>query len=185
MKYWRCYISLGIIALGVLLTTACTPSATPVPAPGAVAASNFVLTSNAFTEGNAIPKKYACDGDKVSPELEWSGAPPNTKSFALIVDDQDAPIGTFTHWVAFDLPTSQNEIAENANAGGKGGSNSGNQLGYYPPCPPIGTHRYFFTLYALNVETLGLKEGASRADVEKAMNSHVLAKTQLMGKYSK
>ena len=101
------------------------------------------------------------------------------------MDDPDAPGGTFTHWIAFDLPTNQSEIAEAAVSVGKGGKNGRGQTGYTGPCPPSGTHRYFFTLYALDLTTLGLIDGAARTDVEKAMNGHILAKTQLMGRYSK
>ncbi len=165
-----------------ILVDACASSATPLPAP---TITSFVLTSNAFVEGAAIPKKFSCDGENVSPELKWNGAPVNTHSFALIMDDPDAPFGTFTHWVAFDLPASQNEIAEGAKNVGRGGQNGGGRAGYAGPCPPTGSHRYFFTLYALDVDSLGLSDGAPRGDVEKAMVGHLLAKTQLMGRYSR
>ncbi|HEX9076084.1 MAG TPA: YbhB/YbcL family Raf kinase inhibitor-like protein, partial [Anaerolineae bacterium] len=141
--------------------------------------------SNVFSEGGAIPKKYACDGENVSPPLQWVGAPSGTQSFALIMDDPDAPGGTFTHWVAFDMPGTQTEIAERAPSAGKGAKNGRGQTGYTGPCPPSGTHRYFFTLYALDVPSLGLQVGASRADVEKAMTGHILASTQTMGRYAR
>lgn len=182
-----------VLSLLVVFASACAPSA-PAPAPTAappiivptlVPATNFVLTSSAFNEGGAVPKKFSCDGENISPQLKWSGTPVSTRSFALIMDDPDAPLGTFTHWVVFDLPATQNEIAEGAKTVGKGGQNSTRRTGYTGPCPPSGTHRYFFTLYALDMESLGLSEGASRADVEKALSAHILAKTQLMGRYSR
>ncbi len=101
------------------------------------------------------------------------------------MDDPDAPGGTFTHWVAFDIPATQSEIAEGAPSPGKGGKNGRGQTGYTGPCPPSGTHRYFFTLYALDVETIGLSDGASRADVEKAMTGHIIGQSQLMGRYAR
>jgi Raf kinase inhibitor-like YbhB/YbcL family protein len=101
------------------------------------------------------------------------------------MDDPDAPGGTFTHWVAFDLPGAQTEIAERAPSVGKGAKNGRGQTGYTGPCPPSGTHRYFFTLYALDVPSLGLSEGAGRTDVEKAMTGHILASTQAMGRYGR
>lgn len=161
--------------------TASPPTSAPTPAP----AVNFVLVSNAFSEGETIPKKFTCDGQNISPQLKWDGAPAGTRSFTLIMDDPDAPTGTFTHWVAFDLPATQNGIAEGAKTVGKGGQNGARRTGYTGPCPPSGTHRYFFTVYALDVASLGLNDGASRADVEKALSAHVLAKTQLMGRYAR
>jgi Raf kinase inhibitor-like YbhB/YbcL family protein len=163
-----------------------TPSAIAATAASTLApAGNFVLTSSAFPDDGAIPKKYSCDGERISPPLKWSGAPAGTKSFALIVDDPDAPGGTFTHWIVFDLPATQNEIPEAASSVGKGGLNGTRQIGYTGPCPPSGTHRYFFTLYAVDVASLGLNDGATRADVDKALQSHTIAQTQLMGKYSR
>ncbi len=162
------------------------PSTTvPTTAPLPTAVREFALTSSAFNEGANIPPKFTCTGDNVSPQLKWSGAPGNTKSFVLIMDDPDAPGGTFTHWVVFDMAPKQNEIAEGASRAGKSGQNSARRTGYMGPCPPSGTHRYFFTLYAIDLETLGLNDGASRVDVEKAMSGHIIAKTQFMGRYSK
>lgn len=190
---------LGQAALVVLLAATCacapTPAAvSPASAPSVSAlttaavpsvTNGFALTSSAFSEGGNIPAKFTCTGAGTSPQFRWSGAPGNTASFAFILDDPDAPGGTFTHWVGFDLPASQTEIAEGAQAVGKGGKNGRGQTGYTGPCPPSGTHRYFFTLYALDVTTLGLNDGAARADVEKGMAGHILAKAQLMGRYSK
>lgn len=143
------------------------------------------MTSAAFTEGAGIPKKYSCDGSSVSPPLKWSGAPAQTASFALIVDDPDAPVGTFTHWVAFDIPSMQTEIPEGAKTAGKAGRNSAGRNGYTGPCPPSGTHRYIFTVYALDVSALNLNEGASRDQVSNAMKGYIVAEGKLMGRYSR
>ncbi len=164
------------------------PASTARPAgavPTAAAAGSFVLTSTAFSDGSSLPKKYSCDGENVSPPIKWSGAPAGTKGFALILDDPDAPGGTFTHWVVFDLPASRTELAEGAKDVGKGGLNGRRQTGYTGACPPSGTHRYFFTLYAVDIASLGVNEGASRSDVEKALQNHIVGKTQLMATYSR
>jgi hypothetical protein len=196
--FWR-GPRLAQAAMGAVLAAigACAPTpaaVSPVNTPGVVpltsaavlsATKGFVLSSSAFSEGGNIPARFTCAGAGTSPQIQWSGAPTNTQSFALVLDDPDAPGGTFTHWVAFDLPASQTEIAEGAETVGKGGKNGRGQTGYTGPCPPSGTHRYFFTLYALDVTTLGLNEGAARAEVEKAIAGHLLAKAQLMGRYSK
>lgn len=162
------------------------PPATPLAIrPVTPAVGNFLLTSSAFAEGANIPPKFTCSGEGKSPQLTWSGAPANSKSFTLIVDDPDAPGGTFTHWVAFDIPATQTEIPEGAQSVGRSGRNGRGQTGYTGPCPPSGTHRYFFTLYALDVDSLGLSDGASRVDVEKAMAGHVAGQSQLMGRYTR
>jgi hypothetical protein len=152
---------------------------------------NLGLSSTAFADGQPIPDKYTCQGRDVSPPLKWSGAPPNTKSFALIADDPDAPAGTWVHWVLFDLPANVTELAEDVPklpqipSGGKQGLNDFRKTGYGGPCPPPGKpHRYFFKLYALDAE-LNLKSGANKKDVEHAMEKHVLAQGQLMGTYQR
>jgi hypothetical protein len=138
-----------------------------------------------------IPKQFTCDGTDVSPALEWSGAPENTKSFSLIADDPDAPVGTWVHWVLYDLPADAKQLAEGvpkdeqlAN-GARQGRSDFRRMGYGGPCPPPGpAHRYFFKLYALDAQ-LNLKAGASKADVEKAMAGHILAQASLMGRYQR
>ena len=149
----------------------------------------FTISSPSFRNGAEIPKKFTCDGADVSPLLSWSGAPSATKSFALIADDPDAPVGTWTHWVIFDLPASTSGLPENVAktadppTGGRQGQNDFHKLGYGGPCPPPGKpHRYFFKLYALDLQ-LGLKAGASKHEVERAMDGHVLAKAEWMGTY--
>lgn len=142
------------------------------------------LTSPAFEEGGTIPKKYTCDGQNLSPQLDWSGLPEQTKSIALIVDDPDAPGGTFVHWVLYGLSGDLKSLAEGTGDGVPGASGF-RKSAYGGPCPPKGTpHRYFFKVYALDAN-LGLKPGASKAEVEKAMSGHILAQGQLMGKYGR
>ena len=148
------------------------------------------IKSAAFAAGKAIPRKYACDGDDISPPLNWGGAPTETRSIALIVDDPDAPIGTWVHWVLYNLPTQVNSIPEGVpigpslSVGGLQGKNGSGQLGYQGPCPPSGTHRYFFRVYALD-KPLKLSPGASKEQLLKAMKGHILEQAELMGLYSK
>jgi Raf kinase inhibitor-like YbhB/YbcL family protein len=154
------------------------------------AAESMVIKSPAFLQGAMIPARYTCDGVNVSPPLEWRGAPSKTKYYALINDDPDAPAGTWVHWVVFDIPAGLTKLTEaHALQGGiagitKQGSNSSRKIGYSGPCPPWGTHRYFFKLYALDALT-GLNPGATKSDLLKAMQGHILAESQLMGKYSR
>jgi Raf kinase inhibitor-like YbhB/YbcL family protein len=149
------------------------------------------LTSIAFAAGTAIPAKHTCDAKNVSPPLKWSGAPAGTKSLALIVDDPDAPVGTWVHWVLYDLPPTTTELAEDlpksqfVAGGAKQGLNDFRHFGYGGPCPPHGKpHRYFFKLYALDVP-LDLKPGLTKKDLEHAMEKHILAQAQLMGTYQR
>ena len=152
---------------------------------------NLQLSSTAFVEGQPISEKHTCQGLDVSPPLKWSGAPPATKSFALIADDPDAPVGTWVHWVLFDLPPATTELAEDTPksqhlpGNAKQGLNDFRRLGYGGPCPPPGKpHRYFFKLYALDT-LLDLKPGISKKDLLKAMEGHVIAEGQLMGTYQR
>ncbi len=148
------------------------------------------ISSTAFAAGQAIPADYSCLGRSVSPPLAWSNAPSGTKSFALIMDDPDAPIGTFVHWVIYNLPASSPGLPEAVPASGQladgtaQGNNGAGRLGYTGPCPPSGTHRYFFKLYALDT-VLGLSPGASKDQLLKAMQGHILAQGELMGTFSK
>ncbi len=139
------------------------------------------LTSPAFEHEGDIPARYTCDGDDVSPALAVGDIPPDTVSMVLVMDDPDAPAGTWDHWVAYDI-TSAAEIPEGAGTLGTAGSNSWGRTGYGGPCPPSGTHRYVFTLYALDTR-LGLAPGADKATVLDAMADHLLAKAVLMGHY--
>jgi Raf kinase inhibitor-like YbhB/YbcL family protein len=143
--------------------------------------ADLVVKSQAFEAGKQIPKKYTCDGDDVNPPLAIENVPKETKTLVLAVDDPDAPSGTFDHWIVWNIPASTNKIAENSSPGKEGQSSFGNN-GYGGPCPPSGTHRYFFKLYALDTE-LKLAPSAKKKDVEKAMQGHVLAKGELIGTY--
>ncbi len=148
------------------------------------------ITSSAFLEGGMIPKKYTCDGENISPQLAWTSVPDNAKSLTLISDDPDAPVGTWVHWVLYNLPASVNELTENIPTqkvlvnGAKQGTNDFRRIGYGGPCPPGGTHRYYFKLYDLDT-MLNLDAGATKAEVLKAMQGHILAHGQLMGKYKR
>ena len=149
------------------------------------------LTSTAFAEGQAIPSKYTCDGQNVSPPLSWTGAPAGTKSLALIIDDPDAPSGTWVHWLVYDLPDTARDLPEGLPksqyipGGAKQGLNDFKHLGYGGPCPPAGkAHRYYLKLYALD-RVLELKPGATKKDIERAMEKHTLAEGQLMGTYKR
>ena len=152
-----------------------------------VAAAAFTLSSAAFTDGGNIPSKFTCDAGTTnpSPALAWKDAPAGTKSLVLIMDDPDVPMpGGFTHWVLADIPATAKELPEGFQVGSLGVSaNSGfRRPGYAGPCPPTGVHHYHFKLSALDVETIGVAQGASRADVEKAMTGHVLATTETVGR---
>jgi Raf kinase inhibitor-like YbhB/YbcL family protein len=175
------------MSLLVLVIACGGPAPSVPPSPAAQTGAAFQLASPAFADGADIPAVYTCDGPNRSPALHWTGAPAGTQSFSLIVDDPDAPIRTFTHWVLFDIPATQDDLPEGFQPGqvGTSGRNDFGRTGYGGPCPPAGTHRYLFTLYALDVPSLGLKEGASRAEVERAMQGHVLGRGQLMGLYSR
>ena len=152
---------------------------------------SFEVKSTAFSAGGPIPKKYTCDGDDVSPELTWSNVPAGTQSFALITDDPDAPMGTWTHWILWDVPAGATGLPEGVDKqetlddGTRQGKNDFKRNGYGGPCPPPGKpHRYFFRLYALG-DTLNVKAGASRSELESAMHGHVLAEATLMGTYGR
>jgi Raf kinase inhibitor-like YbhB/YbcL family protein len=152
------------------------------------------LSSSAFAANAPIPSKYTCEGANVSPPLAWSGAPATAKSFALIVEDPDAPdpakpTRVVTHWVAYNIPGTTSALSENASKtgmppGSAQGLNEGNKPAYMGPCPPIGSHRYFFKLYALDTVLTGLKN-PKKADVQKAMQTHVVDSTQVIGTYQK
>ena len=139
------------------------------------------VSSPAFDAGEYIPAKFACDGENINPKLELADLPPETVSLALIVEDPDAPNGTWTHWLVWDIPPT-NVIEENSIPGVRGLNDFGT-LDYGGPCPPIGTHRYFFRVYALDTK-LNLSEGSTRDDMMKALEYHVIGSGELMGNYS-
>ena len=151
---------------------------------------SITITSTAFTEGSMIPRDYTCDGEDISPTLTWSGVPDGTKSLALICDDPDAPMGTWVHWVLFNIPAHIMELPDKTlpekiiQNGAKHGMNDFRKFGYGGPCPPGGTHRYYFKLYALDTE-INLEAGITKAQLLKSMEGHILAEGQLMGRYSR
>lgn len=151
------------------------------------------IKSNSFKNGERIPKKYTCEGEDISPELHWGGVPQDTKSLVIIVNDPDAPVGTFNHWVIYDIPVSISSLPEGLEKkpelqnGIKQGRNDFGKIGWGGPCPPKGhgTHRYFFIIKALSVEKLGLPAGATVSQVLKAVEGKVLAEAQMYGTYSR
>lgn len=148
------------------------------------------LNSSAFEHEGMIPSKYTCDGRDVSPPLEWSGIPGEAKSLALISDDPDAPVGTWVHWVYYDIGPGTHGLPEavapdrKPAQGGSQGVNDFRRIGYGGPCPPSGTHRYFFRLYALDT-VLNLEPGVDKKGLVKAMQGHVIARAELMGRYKR
>ncbi len=148
------------------------------------------VSSSAFQEGGMIPAKYTCDGNDLSAPLKWTGAPEGTKSIAVICDDPDAPVGTWVHWVMWNIPPGVRELAEGVPPkpeladGSRQGISDFGRPGYGGPCPPSGAHRYYFKVYALDT-TLDLPAGTRKADLLRAMKGHILAEGQLMGKYSR
>ena len=151
----------------------------------------FTVSSPSFANGGEIPRRYSCDGDDASPALAWSAAPAGTQSLALIVLDPDAPAGTWSHWLLWNIParatllpedTPKSELLDN---GARQGINDFRRIGYGGPCPPPGLpHRYFFNLYALDAR-LDLKPGSERADLEAAIKLHILGETQWVGIYKR
>jgi len=152
------------------------------------------ISSSAFAPMGAIPKRFTCDGDDLSPPLAWTGVPAGAKSLALIVDDPDAPDPkaprmTWVHWVLYDLPAAASGLAEavasaDLPAGAREGLNDWKRTGYGGPCPPIGRHRYFFKLYALDA-TLGDLRRPTKAKLEAAIDGHVMARAELIGTYQR
>ena len=180
-----------LVTLLALVMGGCGPSTTPtaLPEKGSQAMA-FEVTSSAFGQGEPIPTQYTCDGDDISPPLAWENPPEGTKSFTLINDDPDAPVGTWDHWILFNLPADARSLPEavppdaELTGGGQHGQNSWRRLGYGGPCPPSGTHRYFFKLYALDT-TLDLDSGANKKQVLQAMEGHILGQAELMGVFSR
>ncbi len=173
-----------LLALALAACTTATVSPTSQETP-----MTLTLSSSAFAAGKSIPSEYSCKGRNISPALAWTGAPANTASFALILDDPDAPAGTFTHWVIYNIPAVSKGLAQGVaqqptfDDGSAQGRNSGNRQYYEGPCPPSGTHRYFFRLYALDTR-LDLPAGATVDQLRKSMQGHILAQGELMGTFS-
>lgn len=175
------------ILIFILLSACATPAAPAADAQEAPMALS--LTSTAFTQGQGIPAVHSCDGKGVSPPLAWSAAPAGTNSFALIMDDPDAPMGTYVHWVIYNIPASVKALPEGMPSqamlpdGTVQGPNTSGRTSYAGPCPPSGTHRYFFKLYAL--DAILKLPAAGKDDLLQAMQGHILAEGELMGTYSR
>jgi Raf kinase inhibitor-like YbhB/YbcL family protein len=205
MPLYRFSISVRILSAGIaiviaLLSNLGCGNADPLPSPERL---TIQLRTTAFADGGMIPHRFTCDGSDRSPDLSWSGVPENSRTLALICDDPDAPAGTWSHWVVFNLPARvtglkegvpatkrvpNSSMEESSPTGSNGdaiqGENDFGKLGYGGPCPPSGTHRYFFRLYALDAR-LELGPEATRADVLKAIKGHILAEGRLTGKYAR
>jgi Raf kinase inhibitor-like YbhB/YbcL family protein len=180
-----CVFSIAALCLCLFLTT------NPLNAQGKGGRTMAItVTSPVFGEGEMIPRQYTCDGKDISPPLSWSGLPEEAKSIALICDDPDAPMGTWVHWVLFNLPGNADGLPEDVPAsktldnGARHGKNDFQRFGYGGPCPPGGTHRYYFKVYALDT-VLEHEPGITKAGLLKAMESHILAEGQLMGRYQR
>lgn len=178
----------GTAAVGLLCFFIAAPDGACAQNPGG--AEMISITSDAFNDGAMIPKEYTCDGTDISPALSWSGVPEGTQSLALICDDPDAPMGTWVHWVLFNIPASANGLPRAVppdkileNGAGHGINDFGN-FGYGGPCPPGGTHRYFFKIYALDAE-LALAPGIKKEALLTAMQGHILAEGRLVGHYKR
>ena len=173
-------------ALALTSALACkSASVSPSPVPG-TSAQLLVVTSSAFPHGSPIPATFTCDGPDQSPDLSWTAVPDATKSIAIMVDDPDAPHGTFTHWIAWNIQPTTRSLGAGGNgglAGGVSGTNDFDKIGYSGPCPPKGqTHHYHFRVYAID-ETVSLKQDAKREDFDKALAGHVLAFGELIGTF--
>ena len=173
--------------LGLILILACV--ACQASSPGGEeegdAQMPMTISSTAFSEGDEIPRRHTCDGEDLSPPLTWSGTPNDLQSLVMITDDPDAPSGTFVHWVLYNIPPDTSSLSEGVSGVGTQGVNGFGKSGYGGPCPPKGpAHRYFFKIYALDT-SLNLQSSATKAEVEMAMQGHVLAQGQLMGTYKR
>jgi len=159
-------------------------AAAPFGAAAETGEDQMRISSPAFENGGKIPAKYSCDGQDASPEIAIEGVPPGAQSLVLIVDDPDAPGGTFVHWVMYNIPPSTTVIPENGSAGTQG-VNSGGEQGWNSVCPPSGSHRYFFKVYALDAVLSLYPQAADKRAVEAAMRGHVLATAEIMATYSR
>lgn len=186
----RAIVTIICTAVLVILVTISTRSLPDAFMTNALknSANSMKISSSAFGEGQAIPKKYTCDGQEMSPPLAISGVPKEAKSLALILDDPDTSIGTFTHWVVFNIPPETTAVHESmpktSPTFGTAGKNSTGSTDYIGPCPPTGTHRYVFKLTALDA-ILPLSAGASKEDVLKAAKGHEIAETELIGMFGR
>lgn len=182
------YRGIAVVGLVEWLLSACNTTDSYLSSQ--LSDNTMKIESSAFANNGDIPSQYTCDGSNISPPISFDEPPAGTKSFALICDDPDAPVGTFVHWVLYDLPPTTRQLPERIPAqakllhSGVQGRNDFGRTGYGGPCPPGGTHRYFFKLYALD-KTLDMAEDATKATIEAAIAGHVLAKAELVGRYSR
>jgi Raf kinase inhibitor-like YbhB/YbcL family protein len=177
-------ISIGGLKMRKLVTRAAAAVLLATIPSFAAEKARMKVTSSAFQEGGNIPSKFTCDGSDISPALQIGGVPSEAKSLVLIADDPDAPGGLFTHWLVWNIPPQANSISEGSAAKGVRGTNDFGKSGYKGPCPPPGTHRYSFKIFALDRE-LDLRSGAKRHQVDTAMKGHVIAQGELVGRYAR
>jgi Raf kinase inhibitor-like YbhB/YbcL family protein len=192
------YLLISIsLSLSACVSSKATATLQPTASPPETANSteadmSFKLTSDAFAPGQSIPAKYSCIGKNISPPLAWNDGPAGTQSFALIMEDPDAPFGTWVHWVLYNIKPDIRSLQEDLPITGKNidpnaiyvGKNSSGNIGYDGPCPPSGTHRYFFKFYSLDT-VISLLPGATKEQLLKEMDGHILAQAELMGTFSK
>jgi len=178
MSGWLSFAFCWALLMGIILTTGGQAMA-------------FTVKSSAFQAGGEIPVRYTCDGKDISPDLAWSGAPEGTKSFVVICDDPDAPVGTWVHWVIYNIPSQTTSLPKGVPTirelpdGSRQGVNDFHRIGYGGPCPPKGpAHRYFFKIYALDTK-LNLSSGATKKQLIDTMKGHILGETHLMGRYKR
>jgi Raf kinase inhibitor-like YbhB/YbcL family protein len=185
------HIFLFCLVLTIILSSCTSNQATATET--TEADMSLEITSDAFVSGQSIPAKYTCTGKNISPAITWGDPPAGTQSFALIMDDPDAPMGTWVHWVLYNIPADRRSLEEALPVTGKNvantnsifvGTNSWGNIGYGGPCPPSGTHRYCFKLYALDT-TISLLPGATKDELLREMKGHILAQGELMGTFSK
>jgi len=180
---WLCFAGVMVISCGFF-------AGESIEAVIPESAEAIALESSSFETNGMIPAIYTCDGENVSPELRWQGVPENSQSLVLIMDDPDAPRGTFVHWVVYDIPpdvigfVENRPMEESLAVGGLQGTNGFRRIGYGGPCPPSGTHRYLFKLYALDT-ILGLPPRASKSDVVEAIDGHIVGFGELVGQYAR
>ncbi len=169
--------------IGLLLIAGCT-AANQKKDTEPVKGGEMKLLSSAFEEGEYIPEKYTADGENISPPLEIKDAPSSTESYALVVDDPDAPVGTWVHWVVWNIPADVKNLKQGTAPEGIRGKNDFGNLKYGGPAPPSGTHRYYFKLYALDT-MLNITEGSAKEDLLEIIRGHIVERAEIMGKYSR
>jgi len=181
---------LAIVVISTLWFCSCKNGESPDSKATGDEKMQIKITSPVFSNGSLIPSKYTCDGQNVSPPLQWQNVPAAAKSLAIICDDPDAPVGTWVHWVLYNLPPDTTQLAENIPADrilvshANQGTNDFRKIGYGGPCPPSGTHRYFFKIYALDT-TIDLQPGATKKQLLNAARGHIIGTGELIGKYSR